>query len=158
MPKKSHSNHKQIEAAAWKWWPNIVYVGLNSITFCSQKVCLHFETILWLSQNQVSLPLYSRVGFRRTQGLEPQPAGVLIFQNLAILFLFRTPNERDVRTFEETSTRTNTHDINWNYAVVAENATFWTFCKPNFGTIFGKVLVIFRPVRCLRCLRYLLAF
>ena len=55
---------------------------------------------------------YSRVGFRRTQGLEPQPAGILIFQNLAILFLFRTPNERDVRTFEETSTRTNTHDIN----------------------------------------------
>ena len=43
--------------------------------------------------------MYSRVGFRRTQGLEPQPAGVLIFQNLAILFLFRTPNERDVRTY-----------------------------------------------------------
>ena len=39
------------------------------------------------------------------------------------MFLFRTPNERDVRTFEETSTRTNTHNINWNYAVVAENAT-----------------------------------
>ena len=55
---------------------------------------------------------YSRVGFQRTQGLEPQPAGVLVFQNLAILFLFRTPNERDVRTFEETSTRTNMHDIN----------------------------------------------
>ena len=41
---------------------------------------------------------YSRVGSRRTQGLEPQPGGVLIFQNLAILFLFCTPNEGDVRT------------------------------------------------------------
>ena len=87
-----------------KWW------------FEQKKKSPHFqEKCLVLS--------YSRVRFRRTQGLEPQPAGVLIFQNLAILFLFRTPNERDVRTFEETSTRTNTHDINWNYAVVAENAT-----------------------------------
>ena len=47
---------------------------------------------VWVGSSLVYL--YSRVGFRRTQGLEPQPAGVLIFQNLAILFLFPASRTR----------------------------------------------------------------
>ena len=38
---------------------------------------------------------YSKIGFQRT--LEPQPVGVLIFQNLAFLFLCHPPDERYVR-------------------------------------------------------------
>ena len=36
--------------------------------------------------------------FRRTQGLEPQPVGLLIFQNIVFLFLFHPPDERLVGT------------------------------------------------------------
>ena len=43
---------------AWKWRPNIVHGGLNSTAFACQNVCLHFETILWHWQCQVSLSLY----------------------------------------------------------------------------------------------------
>ena len=60
---------------------------------------------------------YSKVGFRRTQGLEPQPVGFLIFQNLAFLFLFHPPDEQYVRNFEETSARNETHDIRRNLRI-----------------------------------------
>ena len=65
--------------------------------------------------------VYSRVGFRRTQGLEPQPAGVLIFQNLAILFLFRTPNERDVRSEDKEIRPQGIQDYSFSDADVGED-------------------------------------
>ena len=56
------------------------------------------------------------------------------------------------------SNHTGTETFNWraiSFQLNVKPETIWTFCKPNFGTIFGKVLVRFRPVRCLR---YLFAF
>ena len=93
-------------------------------SFVSWPICIAIAShIFEVNFYRFCRTWYSKIGFRRMQGLETQPEGVLIFQKPTFLFLFHLPDERYVRTSRKRRhVRIRTKSVE-TCALVAENAT-----------------------------------